>query len=117
MGMNFKNIMSSAVRMSPQNNSKLAQANKMASEITKKMEEFDQKEFESDYQNGAIKVKLLGNLSLVSLDINKDLIDPDEKQTLEEMICEAINAASKKITDEKDEITAQFMPKGMGGLF
>ncbi|WP_033159910.1 YbaB/EbfC family nucleoid-associated protein [Mycoplasmoides alvi] len=85
-------------------------------EMEKKLDEFDKTEFDFDYKNGSVKIKIMGNLNIIKIDINNTLIDPEDKLMLQEMIAEAINEAILKITTKRDEIAENSMPK-MPGLF
>lgn len=84
--MNFNNLMQQAKMMQ------------------KKLDEFNKKEFEYDYSNGSVVVKLTGDLKIISLTINKTLIDPEDPITLQEMVAEAINSAIALVNEQKEEI-------------
>ena len=90
--MNFNNLMQQAKMMQ------------------KKLDEFNKKEFEYDYSNGSVIVKLTGDLKIISLTINKTLIDPEDPITLQEMLAEAINSAIALVNEQKEEIA----PSGSG---
>ncbi|MBQ6280342.1 MAG: YbaB/EbfC family nucleoid-associated protein [Mycoplasma sp.] len=90
--MNFNNLMQQAKMMQ------------------KKLDEFSKKEFEYDYSNGSVIVKLTGDLKIISLTINKTLIDPEDPITLQEMVAEAINSAIALVNEQKEEIA----PSGSG---
>ncbi len=90
--MNFNNLMQQAKMMQ------------------KKLDEFNKKEFEYDYSNGSVIVKLTGDLKIISLTINKTLIDPEDPITLQEMVAEAINSAIALVNEQKEEIA----PSGSG---
>ncbi|MDE7433946.1 MAG: YbaB/EbfC family nucleoid-associated protein [Mycoplasmoidaceae bacterium] len=99
-------------------NSIMQQAQKMQRELAKKLDEFEQKEFEYDYQNSSVVVKLNGKLEILNITISDVLVDPEDKTTLQEMVCEAVNSAIKEVSKAKDAITSSTMPKGgMPGLF
>lgn len=96
----------------------MQQAQKMQREMAKKLEEFEAKEFEYDYKNSSVIVKITGKLEIKGISISDVLVDPDDKTTLEDMVAEAVSAAIKEVSAAKDEITASAMPKGgMPGLF
>lgn len=88
----------------------MAQAKKMQADLEKKTNEFNQKEFEFNYKN-SITVKIKGTLEIIGIDINKTLIDPDDKTMLEEMVAEAINEAISDVSQQKDKITQINLPK------
>lgn len=85
-------------------NNLMQQAQKMQKEYSKKISEFNDKEFEYNYQNGCVIIKMSGALKIIKLTINKSLIDPDDVITLEEMVSEAINNAIALITDKKNDL-------------
>ncbi len=84
-------------------NNLMQQAQKAKKEYDKKLAEFETKEFEYDYQNGSVIVKIGGNLKIKSLTISNTLIDPDDKITLQEMVAEAINNAIVLVNKQKQE--------------
>lgn len=88
----------------------MAEAKKMQANIDKKISEFDQKEFDFSYKN-YVNVKIKGSLEIVKIDIDKELIDPEDKTMLEEMVAEAVNEAISNVSKEKDKITQSVMPK------
>ena len=85
---------------------------KMQKDLMKKIEEFGDKEFDYDYMNGSVVVKITGNLKILSLNINETLIDPTDKITLQEMIAEAINEAIEAVNNARQDL----MPS-IPGLF
>ncbi|WEK83155.1 MAG: YbaB/EbfC family nucleoid-associated protein [Mycoplasma sp.] len=91
-------------------NNLMQQAQKMQKEYSKKLAEFEAKEFEYDYSNGSVVVKMSGALKIVSLKINPTLIDPEDPLTLEEMVSEAINNAMELVSEQKDDL----LPKNPG---
>lgn len=95
----------------------LAQARKMQQELEKKLDEFYQKEFEIDYKNKSIVVHIYGNGQIKDIQINSTLIDPQDPITLQEMIVEAVNEATKAMKDKVDQIQSSMTPGGFGGLF
>lgn len=99
-------------------NSILQQAQKMQKELTKKISDFETKEFSYSYKNDSVVVNIRGDLTLTSLKINDILIDLEEKQMLEEMVSEAINFAINEVTNEKNKITSKSFPNSnIPGLF
>ena len=90
--MNFNNLMQQAKNMQ------------------KKLDEFNKREFEYDYSNGSVIVKLTGDLRIISLTINKTLIAPEDSITLQEMVAEAINSAMALVNEQKEEV----VPSGAG---
>ena len=97
-------------------NALMQQAQKMQRQMEKKQQELASKEFEFTSNGGAIKIKMLGSKTLTSLEIEKDLIDPDDQEMLEDMLMVAINDAISKIEEEASAIMGS-VAGGLPGLF
>lgn len=81
----------------------MIQAQKMKREIEKAQAELQKKEF-STTKGGAVTIKMLGNKTIVSIDIDKDALDADNKEMLEDLIKMGINELVETITAEEDKI-------------
>ena len=88
-------------------NALMQQAQKMQKEMEKAQKELEAKEFEIVSAGGGIKVTILGNKEIKSIDIDKEIIDPDDKEMLQDMIVVAINEAISKVIDEEQKIVAK----------
>jgi len=76
---------------------------RQAQEMQKKLQEAQQKmalaEFTGASAGGMIKVIILGNYSVKSINIDESLINKEEKDILEDLIIVALNDAKKKVED------------------
>jgi DNA-binding YbaB/EbfC family protein len=97
-------------------NALMRQAQKMKNQMEKKQREIEAKEFEVSSNGGAIKVKMLGSKQLTGLEIAKDLIDPEDKEMLEDMLMVAINEAINKIDEEVSAVMGS-VTGGLPGMF
>ena len=93
----------------------LMQAQKMQREMQKKQAELEAQEFTVS-KGGAVTVVVKGDKSVKSIGIDKDALDPDNKEMVEELIALAINEALDQIKAKEAEISAS-VSGGMGGLF
>ena len=93
----------------------LIQAQKMQREMQKKQAELEAQEFTVS-KGGAVTVVVKGDKSIVSISIDKDAMDPDNKEMVEELVALAINEAIEQIRAKEAEISSS-MSGGMGGLF
>ena len=93
-------------------NALMQQAQKMQQQMAKKQKELESKEYEFSSNGGAIKIKMLGSKEITSLEIAEDLIDPSEKEMLQDMLMIAINEAIDKIEEEFGEV----MGSATGGM-
>lgn len=85
----------------------MKQAKEMQSKLEKKIKEFESEEFEFVYQKN-IKIRIMGTFEILSIDIEKELIDPDDKTMLQEMLAEAVNEAINAVLEEKNKISNSF---------
>ena len=93
----------------------IIQAQKMQREMQKKQAELESQEFTVS-KGGAVTVVVKGDKSVVSISIDKDAMDPDNKEMVEELIALAINEAIEQIKAKEAEISSS-VSGGMGGLF
>ncbi len=92
----------------------MKQAQKMQKDMLKSKEEIDNTIFEG--KSSFVSVEMKGNKELTKVKIDKELLDQEEIEMLEDMILVAVNEASKKV----DQMTEEKMGKytsGMPGLF
>ena len=81
----------------------MIQAQKMQRELQKAYDELDKKEFKVS-KAGLVEIVVLGNRQIQKIDIEKDGLDPDNKEMIEDLIVSGLNELFEKIDDEKDAI-------------
>lgn len=92
----------------------LANAQRMQRELNKAYAALEEKEFTAS-KSGIVEVVVLGNKQIKSINIDKDALDPENKEMVEEAIVLALNEVNAKIDEEKDAIEEKITGKG-GGL-
>jgi len=99
----------------------LRQAQKMQDEMAELQEDLDSREYEVSAGGGVVTVKINGKKEVQSIDIDPDIVDPDDIETLSDVLIAAINEAIKKVEDTNSEamgkITGGLGLPGMPGLF
>ncbi|WP_020404218.1 YbaB/EbfC family nucleoid-associated protein [Gracilimonas tropica] len=73
---------------------------------------------EAEAGGGMVKVKANGNKQIVSIEMDKDVVDPQDKEMLEDLIVAGVNKALEK-AEEASKEKMQEMYKGMipgGGI-
>ena len=107
----------------PQNMSAmLKQAQKMQEDMATLQAELEEREYEISAGGGAAKIKINGKKEILSLEIAPEIVDPDDVETLCDILTAGINEAIKRVEDtsqrEMAKITAG-MPgmSGFPGLF
>ena len=94
----------------------LAQAQKMQRELKKAKDVLYATEFKLS-KGGLVTVIMLGSKEIKSIDIDKDALEADNKEMIEEMIASCINELIEKISDEEDAIEERITgQKGMMGF-
>lgn len=96
----------------PNMNNMMKQVKKMQAEMEKAQTEIEEKEFESTSGGGVVKATVNGKKEVLALDIDPDVIDPEDKDMLEDLVIAAINDALNKA----EEYSGQTMGKLTGGL-
>ena len=80
-------------------NSLMKEAKKMQADMEKSQEELAGKEFEATAGGGAISAKVSGQKVLKEIKIQKDVVDPDDVEMLEDLILTCVNEALRKVDD------------------
>ena len=103
----------------PQNmNAMIRQAQKMQEDMAVLQEELDAKEYEVTAGGGVVTVKITGKKEITAIEIKPEIVDPDDIETLTDVLTAAVNEAIKKVedtnTEEMSKITGGI---SMPGLF
>ena len=95
----------------------IAQAQKMQTEMKAMQEKLAVREVLCESAGGRIKIKINGKQEILSMEINKEIIDPNDPAMLSDMIMVAVNDAvgqsQKMVASEMSRI----VPPGMAGMF
>ncbi len=85
---------------------------KMAQDMAKKMQEdMDKLEVEGNAGGGMVKLRMNGHKNILSLEISKEVVDPDDIEMLQDLIIAAMNDAIAKVDENlKSDLG------GLGGL-
>ncbi len=85
----------------------MQQAQKMQRDLEKAQKELNSTKFEFDSAGGAIHISIYGNRKIEKIEIDKDAINPEDKEMLEDMIKIAVNEAIEKIDKENEKIQSK----------
>lgn len=78
-------------------NQLMKEAKKMQADMEKSQEELVAKEFDASAGGGAISVKVSGSKEIKEIKIQKDVVDPDDVEMLEDLILTCVNEALRKV--------------------
>ncbi len=99
----------------------MKQAQKMQEDMAALQEDLDSREYEIKAGGGVVTVKITGKLEVLSIDIDPDIVDPDDIETLSDILVAGVNEAIKKVNEtnsaEMNKITGAINMPGMPGLF
>ena len=106
----------------PQNmNAMIKQAQKMQEDMAAKQEELEAREYEVAAGGGVVNVKINGKKEILSVKLAEEIVDPDDIETLEDLIVAGVNEAIKKVeadaSQEMSKLTGGMNIPGMPGLF
>jgi DNA-binding YbaB/EbfC family protein len=90
----------------------MKQAQKLQSKMLKLQEEMAEKTVETTSGGGMVRVVANGKQQLVSIQIEKEVVDPDDVEMLQDLVLAAVNEALLKSQD----MVAGEMSKLTGGL-
>lgn len=102
----------------PQNmQSMMRQVQKMQDDMAALQEDLDSREYEVKAGGGVVTVKINGKKEIQSIDIKPEIVDPDDIETLSDVLVAAVNEAIKKVEDtnssEMQKITGNVSIPGM----
>ncbi len=98
----------------------MRQAQKMQQEVLRAQEEAKKKTAEATAGGGMVTVVASGAGEIVSINIEKDVVNPDDVEMLQDLIIAATNEAIKRaqelVNEEMSKITGGFNVPGIGDL-
>ena len=90
----------------------IRQAQRMQDEMAALQEDLDAREYEISAGGGAVKIRIDGKKTVLSIDIQPEIVDPDDIETLTDVLTAAVNEAIKKV----DDVNTEEMSKITGGI-
>lgn len=93
-------------------NNLMKQAQKMQKQMQDMQEELDSKIFDAAVGGGVVKAEVNGKKELQKVTIQKEAVDPDDVEMLEDLIVAAVNEALRKA----DSAVSQQMSQLTGGM-
>ena len=93
-------------------NSLMRQAQQMQQKMSILQKELEAREIDSSSGGGMVKIKINGKQEIIEFALDKECVDPNDVEMLEELILTAINQAVK----ESQEMVSGAMSKLTGGI-
>ncbi len=100
-------------------NALMRQAQKMQEDMANKQAELEEREYDISAGGGVVNVKINGKKEILSISLEPEIIDPDDKETLEDILVAAVNEAIKRVEDTNSEEMSKITGglSGMPGMF
>jgi hypothetical protein len=80
-------------------NQLMKEAKKMQADLENSQTELASKDFEATAGGGAVSVKVSGAKLVKEIKLDKDVVDPDDIEMLQDLILTATNEALRKVDD------------------
>ena len=115
--------MKAMVPKGPSMNEMLRQAQKMQEDMALKQAELEAREYDISAGGGAVSIKINGKKEIVEMKIAPEIVDPDDIDTLTDILIAAVNEAVSTVENtsnaEMQKITGSLggLGGGLGGLF
>lgn len=95
----------------------MKQVQKMQAEMEKVQNELENKVVTEESGGGMVKATANGKKSLVSIEIDNEIVESGDKEMIEDLVVAAVNkaldAAGKMADDELGNVTKGMIPPGM----
>ena len=103
----------------PQNmQAMIRQAQKMQEDMAAKQEELNAREYDVSAGGGVVNVKINGKREILAIDLEPEIVDPDDIETLSDILVAAVNEAIKRVDDtNNEELNKITGPMNLPGLF
>ena len=99
-------------------NNLMKQAQRMQRQMEESQKELETKEFTATVGGGVVQVTVNGKKEVVKVTLDKEAVDPDDSEMLEDLITVAVNEAiANAIKTSEEEMSAITGGLNMPGLF
>lgn len=98
-------------------NNLMKQAQRMQKQMEETTKELEDKVYESSVGGGVVTAKVSGRKELLEIKIDPEAVDPDDVETLEDLVISAVNEALRQHDKDYNDSMAKISGGvGLGGL-
>ena len=94
-------------------NKLMKEAKKIQADMEKTQEELSAREFENSVGGGVVSVKITGEKVIKEIKIDKEVVDPEDVETLQDLIITCINGAMQKADTAANESMGKYNIPGL----
>ena len=84
-------------------NSMIKQAQKMQEEMEKAQEAIKAKEYSTTVGGGVVEITMTGDKVLKSITLKPEVVDPEDIETLQDLIVSGVNEVLRQVESETEE--------------
>lgn len=95
----------------------LQQAQQMQEQMAVVQQRLAESEFEASAGGGVVKARVTGGGSVVAVDIDPSVIDPDDPEMLGDLVVAAVNQALEAASAAAEQQMGGVTGSGLGDLF
>lgn len=96
-------------------NNLMKQAQRMQKQMEEKAKELEEKNYEGTAGGDAVKVTISGKKEVISVKLSEEAVDPEDIETLEDLIVAATNNALRAIEADSANVLGS-IAGGLGGM-
>lgn len=104
----YKGFSGAGMNTNKNMNNVIRQAQKMQEEMEKVQSDLEEKTVEATAGGGVVNVKANGRKEILSIEIKPEAVDPEDVETLQDLVLVAVNDAIRQADD--------MMSEGMGAV-
>ena len=94
----------------------MKEAKKMQADMEKSQAELASQDLEATAGGGAVSVKVSGSKEIKEIKIQKEVVDPDDVEMLQDLILGCVNEALRKVDSAQAAQLGKYNIPGLGGF-
>ena len=93
----------------------MKQAPRMQRQMEEQAKELETREFTATAGGGVVEVTVSGKREVLKVKLAEEVVDPDDVETLEDLVVAAVNEALRKVEEESGAAMSK-LAGGLGGM-
>ena len=94
-------------------NQLMKEAKKMQADMEASQAELSSREFDATAGGGAVYVKVTGNKEIKEIKLQKDVVDPEDIEMLQDLILTSVNEALRKVDEAQAASLGKYNISGL----